>query len=62
MSKVVWRNASISNHWFMKAIDELRLNVITALPHELPTAIRIIGGYAYLVLEDADKIDPKVEE
>lgn len=41
-----------------KAIDELRLNVTTALPHELRTAIMIMEGYTYLVLEDADRIDP----
>ncbi len=41
-----------------KAIDELRLNITTALPHELRTAIAIMEGYAYLVLEDAEKMDP----
>jgi two-component system, sensor histidine kinase and response regulator len=41
-----------------KAIDELRLNVTAALPHELRTAIMIMEGYAQLVLEDSDKIDP----
>ncbi len=41
-----------------KAIDELRLNITTALPHELRTAIMIIEGYTYLVLDDAQNIDP----
>lgn len=41
-----------------KAIDALRLNITTALPHELRTAIMIMEGYAQLVLEDADRIDP----
>jgi DNA-binding response OmpR family regulator len=40
-----------------KAIDDLRMNITTALPHELRTAIMIMEGYALLVLEDADNID-----
>lgn len=45
-----------------RAIDELRLNITTALPHELRTAIMIVEGYAHLVLEDADRIDPVQRE
>ncbi|MBK9745144.1 MAG: response regulator [Chloroflexi bacterium] len=45
-----------------KAIDELRLNITTALPHELRTAIMIIEGYTYLVLDDAQHIDPVQRE
>jgi signal transduction histidine kinase len=45
-----------------KAIDALRLNITTALPHELRTAIMIMEGYAQLVLEDAERIDPLQRE
>ncbi len=45
-----------------KAIDELRVNITTALPHELRTAIMIMEGYALLVLEDGDTIDPVQRE
>jgi two-component system, sensor histidine kinase and response regulator len=41
----------------VKAIDELRLNITTALPHELRTSIMVIEGYAHLLLDDLPKIN-----
>lgn len=46
----------------LQAIEELRLNITASLPHELRTAITIIEGYTYLVLENADELDPVQRE
>jgi two-component system, sensor histidine kinase and response regulator len=41
----------------VKAVDELRMNITTSLPHELRTSIMVIEGYAHLLLDDLHKID-----
>jgi signal transduction histidine kinase len=40
-----------------RQIDELRLNITRALPHELRTSIMIMEGYASLILDDPDNQD-----
>jgi two-component system, sensor histidine kinase and response regulator len=45
-----------------QAMDELRYSITSALPHELRTAIMVMEGYAYLMLEEADSISDKHRE
>ncbi len=44
------------------SIEELRRNVTMALPHELRTAVGVMQGYTYLMLKDAEKLDPMQRE
>ncbi len=44
------------------SIEELRRNVTMALPHELRTAVGVVQGYTYLMLKDAEKLDPMQRE
>jgi two-component system, sensor histidine kinase and response regulator len=41
-----------------KRIEELRQNITLSLPHELRTAIMVIEGYAYLMMQDKNGIEP----
>jgi signal transduction histidine kinase len=41
-----------------RLLDELRHNISVSLPHELHTAIGLISGYAYLMLDDAALLTP----
>jgi CheY-like chemotaxis protein/anti-sigma regulatory factor (Ser/Thr protein kinase) len=38
---------------YRHALEDLRKNITTSLPHEIRTAIMVIEGYTYLMLEDA---------
>ncbi|MCE7947646.1 MAG: hybrid sensor histidine kinase/response regulator [Chloroflexi bacterium CFX4] len=44
------------------SIEELRRNITMALPHELRTAVGVVQGYTYLMLKDAEKLDPMQRE
>ena len=44
------------------SIEELRRNVTMALPHELRTAVGVVQGYTYLMLNDGGKLDPMQRE
>lgn len=38
---------------YRHALEDLRKNITTSLPHEIRTAIMVIEGYTYLMLEDS---------
>lgn len=57
LEKRAKRQALLNN-----AIEELRVNITSSIPHELRTAIGIIEGYANFVLEDAEEINPVQRE
>ncbi len=44
---------------YERRFDELRQNVIRALPHELRTPLTGIMGYSRMLMEDADMLDGK---
>jgi two-component system, sensor histidine kinase and response regulator len=40
-------------------MDNMRNNIVTALPHELRTSIMVVQGYSGILLDDANDSDPE---